>query len=410
MLRGRPGSRVSQVALALFLMAVLALGPGNWPGRAVGAAGGSGWRVVGQRAIVLGGLTDQKGGIISLSPNGQWLAVLRYASDLGSHSDAICVYAVATLRQTHCGNLVRGLDPSTVVWSPDSSHLAFTEDIRYLVNCDIWVLDVATGTLHDLTPDGATSDFMDPHYKGPKALMDLSPAWSPDGKTLLFVRSIVGGHDTSLYRIPVSGGTPIRLAVIADQPFAFSHGLRWLSDGGILYSPSYSNPQDPRNGLWLLGARGGTPRQLLKPDPTSGPPLLVQVAADARTALVWYPEYTARVPNTSAYTVVDLAGGAAHPLGPPLGAPLPNLGPAFASLSPDGSWLFCLDYSNGSTPRQAIRSVRGGHEWPLRYQTATRSLGSRMSMQGIELDWVGDSTIYLGTGDMQGVLLTLRRD
>jgi Tol biopolymer transport system component len=57
---------------------------------------------------------------------------------------------------------------------------------------------------------------------------DLRPAFSPDGRSVAFVRTEVSA--TSIYRIPVTGGNPIRIA----RPGMPSAGLVWSPDGGYL--------------------------------------------------------------------------------------------------------------------------------------------------------------------------------
>ena len=68
--------------------------------------------------------------------------------------------------------------------------------------------------------------------------------WSPDGRTLAY-QSMV---DKAISRVPVSGGSPTRLAEVTDP-----RGLSWGRKGVIVFAPSPSGP------LMKLPAEGGTP-------------------------------------------------------------------------------------------------------------------------------------------------------
>jgi serine/threonine-protein kinase len=78
----------------------------------------------------------------------------------------------------------------------------------------------------------------------------MSPAFSPDGDTLVYVSA-----DLSLRRIPVAGGTSQPLAAGASPA-----QLRWERDGFVYYSRN-------GGGLWRVRAAGGTAEELTRPDP-----------------------------------------------------------------------------------------------------------------------------------------------
>jgi hypothetical protein len=177
-----------------------------------------------------------------------------------------------------------------------------------------------------------------------------------------------------------------------------------------VYSLSYQNPQDPHNGLWLLGADGGTPRELLKPDPKLGM-LLLQVTPDARTALVWYAAFAGQFAvalNTSTFALVDLASGATRRLNPVTGAKQRFIGPYSATFSPDGARVFYIyatvaDFDG----RLALQATRGGPESLLRYKAGSVVLRGNLDL-GLGLSWAGNDTIFVATSPHQGVLFTLR--
>src|SRR5262249_37810201 len=113
------------------LLAALLLAPGLWsiPRAGVMAQDATPGPtaeigVAGPRAIEL---PDTR--IISLSPDGRWLVAAKPAT--GYQRGQLCVYDVETLAQRACGDLSgldSGLRVEDVVWSPDSSRLAFAEE------------------------------------------------------------------------------------------------------------------------------------------------------------------------------------------------------------------------------------------------------------------------------------------
>src|SRR3954463_3338246 len=81
-------------------------------------------------------LTDRR--MLTYSPDGTKLAVLKRVSD---EPDQLCIIEMATMDETVCGDL-RGLRSGVreedVVWSPDSTKLAFGEQsFRTFVDGDL---------------------------------------------------------------------------------------------------------------------------------------------------------------------------------------------------------------------------------------------------------------------------------
>jgi Tol biopolymer transport system component/DNA-binding winged helix-turn-helix (wHTH) protein len=82
-------------------------------------------------------------------------------------------------------------------------------------------------------------------------LGDSSPAFSPDGATVLFTRNLTGGV-TDLYRVPAAGGEPVRLT-FDDRD---TMGSDWSADGkSIVFSSSRAGMYS----LWRVEAGGGEP-------------------------------------------------------------------------------------------------------------------------------------------------------
>ena len=94
--------------------------------------------------------------IADLSPDGKSMAAYDASSKL-------CVYDLATQKERACADLKAkkiALRPDDIVWSPDSTKIAFAERaFEYLKDGDLWVMDAATGQLTDLTDDGYQGTF-----------------------------------------------------------------------------------------------------------------------------------------------------------------------------------------------------------------------------------------------------------
>jgi dipeptidyl aminopeptidase/acylaminoacyl peptidase len=125
-----------------------------------------------------------------------------------------------------------GLQPRNLAWSPDSRTLVFTADSLYreerrYARSDLWLLDL-DGRIRRLTPDDG--------------LDNRSPAFSPDGRWIAFVRSfgtdkiirekLNHGGPTDLYIIAPQGGQLINLT--GDWDLQAGAPL-WSPDGRFIY-------------------------------------------------------------------------------------------------------------------------------------------------------------------------------
>ena len=131
--------------------------------------------------------------------------------------------------------------PKSLDWSPDGKVLAFSEARLDRTHARISLLSLDDSSVKPLTfPSGQDIDY--------------APAFSPDGSTLAFVRSIVTGVVSDLYVVPLKGGDPKRLT-FADR--GISNQLSWTADGTEIV---FSSDQGGVNTLWRIPASGGTPR------------------------------------------------------------------------------------------------------------------------------------------------------
>jgi eukaryotic-like serine/threonine-protein kinase len=80
------------------------------------------------------------------------------------------------------------------------------------------------------------------------------PFFSPNGDWVGFFG--LAGGETGLKKVPALGGTPVPIVATSERP----GGGTWRADGTIVFATSA--------GLFQVSENGGTPRLLVKPDPT----------------------------------------------------------------------------------------------------------------------------------------------
>jgi Tol biopolymer transport system component len=96
-------------------------------------------------------------------------------------------------------------------WSPDGRLLAVADKTDFAGPFGIFLLSIETGERHRITAPSAAS------------IGDTGPAFSLDGRTLAFRRSI-NASVNDIYTIPVLGGEPQRLTF--DHKFTANLGPR----------------------------------------------------------------------------------------------------------------------------------------------------------------------------------------
>ena len=130
-----------------------------------------------------------------------------------------------------------------VSWSPDGRFLAFADQGPDQGPYAIFLVSVESLERHKLSAPPA-------EYLG-----DGYPVFSPDGKTLAFVRA-ASANVSDVYLLPVAGGEPRRLTF--GNPWI--HGLDWTPDSSeIVYSSALLASG---NSLWRISASGGAPERL----------------------------------------------------------------------------------------------------------------------------------------------------
>jgi Tol biopolymer transport system component len=157
--------------------------------------------------------------------------------------EGVAIYAIPALggieRRLYAGPATEF--PDSFDWSPDGRFLAISESNRDRTHARIALLSLADSGTRGLTEPGEKD-------------LDIEPAFSPDGATVAFVRSNVGGMVSELYVVPTRGGEARRLTF--DQRTIWSLPA-WMPDGKeIVFASSRSGSFS----LWRIAAAGGTPQ------------------------------------------------------------------------------------------------------------------------------------------------------
>ncbi len=356
------------------------------------------WTVANSREIKV------KGQPVAISPDAKWLA--------GPGPDKnFCVWDVATLQAT-CDGRDLAIQSETIRWSPDSTAVAFSlEAAKYLIDSDIYVFDVGSGRLKDLTEDGLSGGikFGTTPSAGPVNL-DIYPAWSPNGTSLLFARTNWNSETrgTTLMTIAREGSDAQPLFALAPpEPLIINSTMYWLADDSILFSVAHGDLHNGQNGLWLRTASGQL-TQLLKGDATSEVPMpgVTSVSPDGSTAtvvsIVKRVQSGTHVPSGVFFTL-DLQNRQLTDMPKPGDDPT-----AFVTLparfSDDGNAIVYAVYDGGEQ-RLAIVSVGG--ETPT-YLPLEQPIAAVGSTQGLQL--AAGNTLYIptnGTISGTGLILTL---
>ncbi|HUI51709.1 MAG TPA: winged helix-turn-helix domain-containing protein [Terriglobales bacterium] len=173
------------------------------------------------------------------SPDGRYIAFFRF----DQKEKSLGVYVTAALggseRRLYSVKSFRKVD--ALDWSPDGKYLALSDSPNPDSASQILLLSLDTLDVHPVTSP-ATG-----------ILGDSSPAFSPDGKYLAFVRNTLDVLE--LFRMPAAGGSPVQLTF----DHADIQGIAWTPDSqNLIFSSTRQGPQS----LWRISAQGGTPERL----------------------------------------------------------------------------------------------------------------------------------------------------
>jgi Tol biopolymer transport system component len=137
-------------------------------------------------------------------------------------------------------------------WAPDGRRIAFVGAGPHGRSSRLVVLDLRSGARQVMGPD-----------------VSGRPSWSPDGRTLFYVRTRNVGDPwgrTGLFAVPARGGTPRRLAHYAESctDVAASPTGEWVMFG---------RGAD----LWIIRPDGSGERRLIRGVDCPGPPFYVPI-------------------------------------------------------------------------------------------------------------------------------------
>ena len=135
-------------------------------------------------------------------------------------------------------------DRSGLSWSPDGKFLAVSDRTSPEEPFAIFLVSVESGEKRRLTSPT-------------QSLADHSLAFSPDGRTLAFIRQSASTI-ANIYLVQVASGEPWRLTY-NDQP---TRGLAWTPDGREIVFSSGPAAGLSNSSLWRISSLGGMPELL----------------------------------------------------------------------------------------------------------------------------------------------------
>jgi Tol biopolymer transport system component len=171
------------------------------------------------------------------SPDGRYIAFCRQ----GPTGAQIFMVSAAGGRERRLGECAS--NRPRLAWSPDGKFLAVVNTSSPESSTSIFLLSTGTGKKHRLTVPPM------------EAAGDDHPAFSPDGRTVAFVRTLKNGS-SNIYFQPLTGeATPssppqrLDIAFPTTRDKVAINGLDWTGDGSSLIFSS--------GGLWKVSVAGG---------------------------------------------------------------------------------------------------------------------------------------------------------
>lgn len=337
-------------------------------------------------------VVDVEGTPVSLSPDGRMLAGT-------GPNNTLCFWQVADFDPV-CDSAKLPILPDSIVWSPDSSAVAFSLDaITRAYESDIYIHELSTGESVNLTDDGLEGGLLD--FSDEASMpVDTVPAWSADSQSILFTRSDMGEafetSTTDLMSISRAGGEPELIHTLYNNgPLAVYTEMFVLADGSIVYALNPPALGDPASGVWVLAADGDA-RQVMTAGRDSAFPVpiitdVIEVNGTPMAAgISGYHLATYTIDEPLAF-LLDLNSGDVLPLEGDSGT---MQIPAFTVISPDG----------GTTLSTVLGPVEGDQVVLVGDHREEVDLGpggasaSKGSTRWRGLDWSDGNTVFVSRG------------
>jgi Tol biopolymer transport system component len=198
------------------------------------------------------------------SPDGRWIAYSRPAFGSEPHSIRLLSPSGESPRTL----LTHTAPVGNITWTPDAEMLVYERVRRSERVADLWAISIETGEHRQLT-------------RAPSGPGDVSPALSPDGRTLAFSRK-TAWRTANLYLLdllqdltPAAPPRQITNVGYADRP-------AWTPDGSRILFESNAGGA----GIWQLDIRTRRVSPVLGPADTGSQPAIAK-RPDGRTSLVF---------------------------------------------------------------------------------------------------------------------------
>jgi hypothetical protein len=212
----------------------------------------------------LGDLLDGSVRVATLSPDGERIAYL--------DGNVLCVYTLAG-SGTACAESEARLSAPRLHWSPDSRYIAWTGDLYLrLYEPDLWLLDVQTMTMTNLTDD--LTDDVDLSGEERGSILDVAVVWEADSQTMLLYRAEPAQDAHGFYRIGIDGSAAVKVAdllpVLGDRP-SIDYNRMYALDGTMTLSTdgtrlAFSVPfaqDEVERGLYITDLTTGETEQVM---------------------------------------------------------------------------------------------------------------------------------------------------
>jgi Tol biopolymer transport system component len=345
--------------------------------------------------------------LIVASPDGLQVAVVR--------ADYLCIFRVTTGNRRACVDLeeanILAVDPDSVTWSPDSTRIAFSE--RFIAadadsfESDIWVFDPDAREVFDLTADQLVGPV--DALLGSTINAETSPAWSPDGNQMFFVRSTWNGQNWSTYLMGMNDGGGGEFQVVrVDEGVAGAVPTGTLvvpGDGSVIFTRSRGAASTSGNGIWRVSISStGVDQVLVPPAGSNAVPRLAEVSPDGENLLVLIPGGTADGTPVPTFALVDDIG-AIRLLVRSGGGSTESGRAVAATFAPDGQSIIYVWESAPGEPREVIRRslVHGGE-----VVIASGVPASAASTDGAGVFWEDGGPLVISAGDGRPAVIRIR--